>query len=208
MYNDLIRLDLVGPALARTLGDPRWEQAEASLVSGGKSNLTFELTSDAGQVVLRRPPDGQLLPRAHDMGREARVQRALAGTPVPVPEILLVDKGELIGVPFYVMAKVDGYSSVTTCPPGWRRRRGPPRHRRRPGGYAGGPARRGPGPGRPGRFRPPDRAGGAAGPPVGRAVGALQGPGGPGGRRTGPPAARRAAEGARGSDRARRLPAG
>ena len=84
MYENLTRLDLVGPALARALGDPGWERLEASLVSGGKSNLTFELTSDAGEAVLRRPPDGPLLPRAHDMAREARVQRALAGTVVPV----------------------------------------------------------------------------------------------------------------------------
>ena len=119
MYENLTRLDLVGPALARALADPGWERLEASLVSGGKSNLTFELTSDAGEAVLRRPPDGPLLPRAHDMGREARVQRALAATPVPVPAILLQDAGELIGVPFYVMEKVDGYVIRDTLPAGW-----------------------------------------------------------------------------------------
>ena len=58
MYENLTRLDLVGPALARALGDPGWERLEASLVSGGKSNLTFELKSDAGEAVLHRPPDG------------------------------------------------------------------------------------------------------------------------------------------------------
>src|SRR2546430_14450260 len=79
MYENLTRLDLVGPALARALGDPGWERLEASLVSGGKSNLTFELTSDAGEAVLRRPPDGPLLPRAHDMGRGARGEGAPAG---------------------------------------------------------------------------------------------------------------------------------
>jgi aminoglycoside phosphotransferase (APT) family kinase protein len=119
MYENLTRLDRVGPALARALGDPRWEHLQASLVAGGKSNLTFELTSDAGQAVLRRPPDGPLLPRAHDMGREARVQRALAATAVPVPAILLEDVGELIGVPFYVMEKVDGYVIRDTLPAGW-----------------------------------------------------------------------------------------
>ena len=119
MYENLTRLDLVGPALARALGDPGWARLEASLVSGGKSNLTFELTSDAGEAVLRRPPDGPLLPRAHDMGREARVQRALAATAVPVPAILLEDAGELIGVPFYVMGKVDGYVIRDTLPAGW-----------------------------------------------------------------------------------------
>ncbi len=36
MYENLTRLDLVGPALARALGDPGWERLEASLVSGGK----------------------------------------------------------------------------------------------------------------------------------------------------------------------------
>src|SRR5256885_13883725 len=79
MYENLTRLDLVGPALARALGDPGWERLEASLVSGGKSNLTFELTSDAGEAVLRRPPDGPLLPRAHDMGRGGPGDRGPGG---------------------------------------------------------------------------------------------------------------------------------
>src|SRR6266567_2397127 len=83
MYENLTRLDLVGPALARALGDPGWERLEASLVSGGKSNLTFELTSDAGEAVLRRPPDGPLLPRAHDMAREARVERPVGAVQEP-----------------------------------------------------------------------------------------------------------------------------
>jgi len=119
MYENLTRLDVIGPALARALGDPGWERLEASLVSGGKSNLTFELSSDAGEAVLRRPPDGPLLPRAHDMGREARIQRALAGTAVPVAKILFEDAGELIGVPFYVMEKVDGYVIRGDLPAGW-----------------------------------------------------------------------------------------
>ena len=119
MYENLTRLDLVGPALARALGDPGWARLEASLVSGGKSNLTFELTADAGEAVLRRPPDGPLLPRAHDMAREARVQRALAATAVPVPAILFEDAGELIGVPFYVMERVDGYVIRDTLPAGF-----------------------------------------------------------------------------------------
>ena len=47
------------------------------------------------------------------------MQRALAGTAVPVPAILLEDDGELIGVPFYVMEKVDGYIVRDTIPAGW-----------------------------------------------------------------------------------------
>src|SRR5262249_26415826 len=119
MYENLTRLDVVGPALVRALGDPGWEQLEAPLVSGGKSNLTFELASDAGEAVLRRPPDGPLLPRAHDMGREARIQKALAGTSVPVAKVLFEDAGELIGVPFYGMEEVDGYVIRGALPGGW-----------------------------------------------------------------------------------------
>src|ERR1700759_2371248 len=103
MYENLTRLDLVGPALARALGDPGWERLEASLVSGGKSNLAFVLSREAGEAVLRRPRDGPLLPRAHDMGREARVQRALAGTAVPVAPILLEDGGDPIEVPLFAV---------------------------------------------------------------------------------------------------------
>ena len=62
MHENLIRPDLVGPALARALGDARWHDLDAVLIAGGKSNLTFELTSAAGTVVLRRPPSGPLLP--------------------------------------------------------------------------------------------------------------------------------------------------
>jgi aminoglycoside phosphotransferase (APT) family kinase protein len=120
MYENLIRPELVGPVLARALADSSWEHFDAELVAGGKSNLTFVLTSQAGTVVLRRPPSGPLLPRAHDMAREARIQRALAATSVPVPAILLEEStGELIGVPFYVMERVAGYVIRNALPAGY-----------------------------------------------------------------------------------------
>jgi aminoglycoside phosphotransferase (APT) family kinase protein len=120
MYENLIRPELVGPVLARALADSSWEHFDAELVAGGKSNLTFVLTSRTGTVVLRRPPSGPLLPRAHDMAREARIQRALAATSVPVPAILLEEStGELIGVPFYVMERVAGYVIRNALPAGY-----------------------------------------------------------------------------------------
>ncbi len=115
----LIQPDRLGPALAAATGDDRWSSFEASLVSGGKSNLTFVISSAAGDLVLRRPPTGELLPSAHDMGREARVQKGLAGTDVPVAEIVLVDTGELIGVPFYAMELVPGHIIRGDLPPGY-----------------------------------------------------------------------------------------
>jgi aminoglycoside phosphotransferase (APT) family kinase protein len=36
----------------------RPRQVEASLITGGKSNLTYLLRSPAGELVLRRPPSG------------------------------------------------------------------------------------------------------------------------------------------------------
>lgn len=41
------------------------------LIAGGRSNLTYRVTDAAGHAwVLRRPPLGQVLATAHDMGRE------------------------------------------------------------------------------------------------------------------------------------------
>ena len=70
------------------LHDERWRACEVALISGGKSNLTYRVASDAGEVVLRRPPLGHVLPTAHDMVREYRVQAALERTAVPVPRML------------------------------------------------------------------------------------------------------------------------
>ena len=59
--------------------------------------------------MLRRPPLGHVLATAHDMGREYRVMRALAPTPVPVPRTILEHRDPgLLGAPFYVMELVEG----------------------------------------------------------------------------------------------------
>ncbi len=109
MHHDLVPLDRLAPALVEATGDDRWAAPEVQLISGGKSNLTFVLRSPAGELILRRPPTGELLPSAHDMGREARVQRGLADTRVPVARIVLADEGDLIGIRCYVMDKVEGH---------------------------------------------------------------------------------------------------
>lgn len=83
---------------------------EFTLISGGRSNLTFEVRgSGAGRFVLRRPPTSQVLPTAHDMSREYRVISALQGTGVPVPiTYALCEDPSVTGAPFYVMSYVDG----------------------------------------------------------------------------------------------------
>lgn len=125
--DDLTRADLLGPMLAAVTGDDRWRRLTVELITGGKSNLTYFLASGAGRLVLRRPPTGDLLPTAHDMTREARVQRALAPTAVPVPRIVLEHDGSVLGFPCYVMAEVDGHVNRDGLPRSYAQVPGAPR---------------------------------------------------------------------------------
>jgi len=81
-----------------------------SKIEGGRSNLTFIVRdSDNRQVILRRPPLGEVLESAHDMGREHRLITALASTAVPVPACVGLETDvSITGAPFYVMEFVDG----------------------------------------------------------------------------------------------------
>jgi aminoglycoside phosphotransferase (APT) family kinase protein len=86
-------------------------------VGDGHSNLTFLVGSGDRQVVVRRPPPPPLPPGAHDVLREARFISALAGTPVPVPDVLAVAAaGEVLDVPFYVMSYVPGPVATEVTP--------------------------------------------------------------------------------------------
>lgn len=86
------------------------EPLRASVVQGGRSNLTYRIRQgERGDWVLRRPPLAHVLPTAHDMGREFRVISALGDTPVPVPRAYAHCTDErVIGAPFYVMSWVEG----------------------------------------------------------------------------------------------------
>jgi aminoglycoside phosphotransferase (APT) family kinase protein len=81
-------------------------------LAGGHSNFTYRVTDAGGrEFVLRRPPLGELLPSAHDMGREFKVISALWSTRVPVPEPLaFCDDPEVTGAKFYAMGAVVGQS--------------------------------------------------------------------------------------------------
>jgi aminoglycoside phosphotransferase (APT) family kinase protein len=112
--------EFVGPHLATVLHDIRWLDCDVALIAGGKSNLTYRVLCDAGEVVLRRPPLGNLLPTAHDMVREYRVQAALEHTGVPVPRMLdLAGPDSVLGTQFYVMDRVLGHVCRNALPPGY-----------------------------------------------------------------------------------------
>jgi aminoglycoside phosphotransferase (APT) family kinase protein len=76
---------------------------------GGQSNPTYRLETPKRAYVLRRKPPGPLLPGAHAVDREARVQQALASVGFPVPAVFgtCVDDA-VIGTAFYVMECVPG----------------------------------------------------------------------------------------------------
>lgn len=76
----------------------------------GHSNETFFVRRSGHEWVLRRPPRGAFLPTAHDVLREYRVLHALADTPVRAPRaVLACDDESVIGAPFYLMEKVEGF---------------------------------------------------------------------------------------------------
>jgi aminoglycoside phosphotransferase (APT) family kinase protein len=78
-------------------------------IAGGQSNPTFRLRFGGRDLILRKQPSGELLPSAHAVDREFRVQKALAGSGVPVPRMEhLCDDRAVIGTLFYVMEAVDG----------------------------------------------------------------------------------------------------
>jgi len=101
------------PAVTAWLAD-RVPQLDPPLtfspIAGGHSNLTYTVVDSSGrQWVLRRPPLGQVLATAHDMGREHRIISALATTDVPVAPVVGLCTDEAVnGAPFYVMNFVDG----------------------------------------------------------------------------------------------------
>ncbi len=75
----------------------------------GQSNPTYRIEAASGTYVLRAKPPGMLLKGAHQVDREYRVLSALAGTAVPVPEVLyLSGEDSSIGRMFYLMRHVDG----------------------------------------------------------------------------------------------------
>lgn len=76
---------------------------------GGQSNPTYRLVTPSCSYVLRRKPPGDLLPGAHAVDREARVQMALGAAGFPVARIHgLCTDDPVIGTWFYVMDLVEG----------------------------------------------------------------------------------------------------
>ena len=77
---------------------------------GGQSNPTFIIEFDYKKsLILRKKPPGKLLPSAHAIEREYKVQKALEVTKVPCPKMIKIcEDTNIIGTPFYLMGLVQG----------------------------------------------------------------------------------------------------
>ena len=98
--------------LRRNASDPAGLEGtpEVRQFAGGASNLTYLLRYPVRDLILRRPPAGQKAKGAHDMGREFRIQSALAPVfPYVAGMVAFCDDTSVIGSEFYVMDRVAGH---------------------------------------------------------------------------------------------------
>ena len=78
---------------------------------GGQSNPTFMIEFDEKKsLILRKKPPGKLLPSAHAIEREYKVQKALEAIKFPCPKMISIcEDSNIIGTPFYLMELVEGH---------------------------------------------------------------------------------------------------
>ncbi|WP_261566015.1 phosphotransferase family protein [Frankia gtarii] len=82
-------------------------------LAGGQSNAMFVIERASSRWVLRRPAQVAVERADAGMHREFRILRALAGTPVPHPEVVAFCADHaVLGRTFYLMEQVDGVSPL------------------------------------------------------------------------------------------------
>ncbi len=103
----------------RTLYGPADGPLHLRRTEGGMSNPTYFVRRGSWQAVLRKQPNGVVLPSAHAIDREFRVLTKLQGTDVPVPRALhyCTDR-EVLGTPFYLMEQLHGRVFHACATPG------------------------------------------------------------------------------------------
>jgi aminoglycoside phosphotransferase (APT) family kinase protein len=104
--------------LGDSMGDPsRPLEATPLGTDLGMGNALFELRRGDEVWVLRRPPAVLNDKSASNMTREHRILRALDGSKVPHPVArVLCEDPAVIGAPFLIMDKVDGFTPGFTLP--------------------------------------------------------------------------------------------
>jgi aminoglycoside phosphotransferase (APT) family kinase protein len=86
--------------------------------AGGASNLTYLLSYEDRDLILRRPPAGTKAASAHDMRREYRIQESLRPAYPYVPKMVALCTDEsVMGSDFYVMERIRGTILRGRIPP-------------------------------------------------------------------------------------------
>lgn len=105
---ELDRLSRFLSDAGETVGSPLC----ATVLTGGRSNLTYRLDDGRSAWVMRRPPHSGVIESAHDVVREYRVVEALQGSDVPVARAVACDPaGEVLGAPCAVVSFVVGFAA-------------------------------------------------------------------------------------------------
>ncbi|WP_042351359.1 phosphotransferase family protein [Bacillus massiliigorillae] len=83
----------------------------------GASNLTYLLRKGDWEAVLRRPPNGPVAPKAHDMEREYKLLKKIhAVFPLAPEPYVFCDDKTIIGSPFLLMERRKGLVLDTEFP--------------------------------------------------------------------------------------------
>ena len=78
--------------------------------SGGHANLTYLISVNDEEYVLRRPPLGPIAPSSHDMKREHKVQRSLHSIFPLVPNSIYFSNDiSIIGNQFHIIERKKGF---------------------------------------------------------------------------------------------------
>jgi aminoglycoside phosphotransferase (APT) family kinase protein len=112
-----LNLDRLTPYLAAHLSGPDLPLVVQQFPHG-HSNLTYLVPIGAQEWVLRRPPFGNVVKSAHDMGREFRIlSRLSAAYPLAPAPALYCDDESVLGAPFYIMERRRGVILRRPPPP-------------------------------------------------------------------------------------------
>lgn len=110
--------EVLGPWLDRNDAPGAGVQPVLEQLSGGSQNTLYLVRRGDESMVLRMPGPRADAARVDGLLREIRLVRALKGTDVPHAELIAADEsGSVLGLPFYVMRAIDGWSPMDG---GWR----------------------------------------------------------------------------------------
>lgn len=110
--------DVLGRWLDENDAPGSGERPSLEQLKGGSQNTLYLVERGGARMVLRMPGARADASRIDGLLREIRLVRALSGTDVPHAALIAADDtGAVLGMPFYVMQAIDGWSPMDR---GWQ----------------------------------------------------------------------------------------